>query len=225
MKYYKVVDRKGNNGLIYKEGYNEDPKPFNPTGDCRPGGIYFARKDIFAFWDLGDDIYEVKPVGKIYKNPGTTKKYKSKAVNLRYIGEKWDIKVIKRLIKEGADIHSSDDFILRWASENGYLEIVKYLVETGTNMNTWTYWDLDLAIYNEHVERAKYLIEKRLDIGTNNNPVLSDKIKNNNLIYKIKNKIHNIINYYIDKDPDDFMFVFFCISIPILLLFLIYGSI
>jgi hypothetical protein len=31
MKYYKIINPKGHNGLIYQEGINEDPLPFNPS--------------------------------------------------------------------------------------------------------------------------------------------------------------------------------------------------
>ena len=41
-KYFKIVNPDGHHDLVYHEGYNEDPLPFNPTGDCEPGGIYFA---------------------------------------------------------------------------------------------------------------------------------------------------------------------------------------
>ena len=32
-------------------------------------------------------------------------------------------------LKNGADIHTDNDYALRWASKNGHLEVVKYLVE------------------------------------------------------------------------------------------------
>ena len=69
-KYFKIVDPTGHNGLVYREGYNEDPLPFNPSGDCEPGGIYFTSTNILAFLKYGTDVYEVEPVGKFYENPG-----------------------------------------------------------------------------------------------------------------------------------------------------------
>ena len=69
MNYYKIVNPKGHNGLIYKEGLNTDPLPFNPSGDCKSGGIYFAKEDIFAFLTYGTKVYQVEPVGEVYTNP------------------------------------------------------------------------------------------------------------------------------------------------------------
>ncbi|MGC8739814.1 MAG: hypothetical protein ACP5UA_14395, partial [Candidatus Hydrogenedens sp.] len=87
LKFFKIVDPRGHNGLIYKEGYNEDIMPFYPSGDCAPGGIYFSGKDILAYITYGTEVYEVEPIGEIYENPGVPKKYKTHAVNLKYIGK------------------------------------------------------------------------------------------------------------------------------------------
>ena len=135
MKFYKVVNPKGHHGLIYKEGLNVDPLPFNPHGDCESGGIYFSREDILAFIGYGNMIYEVTPIGEIYENPGEPKKYKAHEVELKLIGD-WikDINVIKMLVENGADIHANNDAALRHAAYRGHLEVVKYLVEKGADI-------------------------------------------------------------------------------------------
>ena len=131
MKYYKIVNPKGHNGLVYKEGINEDTLPFNPSGDCEPGGIYFAKEDILAFMNYGTEIYEVEPLSEVYENPGTPKKYKAKKIKLKYIGKIFDVKTLDILIKDGADIHANYDYALRWAAGNGHLKVVKYLFGKG----------------------------------------------------------------------------------------------
>ena len=94
-KYFKIVNPDGHNGLVYREGYNEDPLSFNPHGDCEPGGIYFSSRDILSFLSFGTEVYEVEPVGKIYENPGFPKKYKAHALNMKYIGKINDINTSK----------------------------------------------------------------------------------------------------------------------------------
>jgi hypothetical protein len=36
-------------GVEYKEGLNVDPVPFDPTGECQPGGLYFTHFDFVAY--------------------------------------------------------------------------------------------------------------------------------------------------------------------------------
>jgi len=42
-----------NHYKILKTGLNIDLNPFDPHGDCRPGGIYFSHEDILASIDYG----------------------------------------------------------------------------------------------------------------------------------------------------------------------------
>jgi hypothetical protein len=43
---YKLLHAKyTNKGFTYKEGLNEDIHPFDPSGKCRPGGLYFFDND------------------------------------------------------------------------------------------------------------------------------------------------------------------------------------
>ena len=37
------------------------------------------------------------------------------------------LKVVKCLVKNGANVNAYDDYALKWASENGHTEVVKYL--------------------------------------------------------------------------------------------------
>ena len=133
MKYFKIIDSARHEGIVYKEGYNEDPLPFNPSGSCEPGGLYFASKDIFAFYDYGTLVYEVEPVGEIYNNPGEPQKFKAHALNMKLLGDKYDLDVIKYLIENGADVHVDDDFLFDACAYDGKLE-VKYLYKIGVSI-------------------------------------------------------------------------------------------
>ena len=159
MNFYKILNESENhNGLQYKTGLNIDSKPFNPSGDCEPGGIYFAREDIFAFLHYGPWIRKVTlpKDAKIYENPGEPKKWKADKVIL---GErrKIDLEVIKELVEEGANIHADNDFVLRWVAKKGHLDIVKYLVENGADIHVKNNYALRWAIENGHIDVVKYL--------------------------------------------------------------------
>lgn len=46
-----------------------------------------------------------------------------------------DLETVKKLIENGYDIHTYNDFILRDSAEYGYLNVVQYLVEHGANIH------------------------------------------------------------------------------------------
>jgi len=151
--------------MVYKEGLNTDPLPFNPKGDCEPGGIYYAREDILAFWDSGEDLYEVTPVGdEVYKNPGTPIKWKAHAVNLKFIGKRSDPKIIQMLLDNGADVHADDENPLRRAAVAGHTEIVKLLLEAGADVHVYDDSPLRSAAVAGHTEIVKLLLAAGADV-------------------------------------------------------------
>lgn len=130
MKYYKIVNPDGHNGLVYKEGVNTDPLPWNPIGVCEPGGIYFAREDILAFIDYGTELYEVTPIGEVYEETQSSpKKYKAHSVHLKYIGPIEDN--IEFLIKQKADINVSANYPIYFAIRTGNIKLFNILVKAG----------------------------------------------------------------------------------------------
>lgn len=164
MKYYKITNREEIHlGMRYKIGLNVDILPFNPSGDCQNGGIYFSREDILAFINKGYWIREVRlPEDEpIYENPGFPKKWKAHRVIL---GKRRKItaKVIKKLIKEGADVHASDSNVLVWACIRGDLGLVKYLVKLGVTINTYEDRAISCALIKGNIDIVTYL-EKIID--------------------------------------------------------------
>ena len=138
MKYYKILNKEEkHNNFQYKTGLNVDTVPFNPSGKCQPGGLYFSEvKDIPNYFNYGPYIREVvlPDDAKVYKEPCGTK-LKADRIILKK-REKWcSLKVIKRLIKEGADIHAGGDYALRYASQYGHLDVVKFLVSKGASIH------------------------------------------------------------------------------------------
>jgi hypothetical protein len=37
-------------GFVYKEGLNVDHVPFDPSGECKPGGLYFTTLEQVPYW-------------------------------------------------------------------------------------------------------------------------------------------------------------------------------
>ena len=64
---------------------------------------------------------------------------------------------MKTAIKNGANIHASNDYVLRWASENGHLEVVKLLLANDADVHANDDYALRWASENGHLEVVKYL--------------------------------------------------------------------
>jgi len=151
MRYYKFTNKQENhNGLQYHDGLNIDILPFNPSGDCESGGIYFAREDILFFRDFW--LREVIPIGEIYENPGEPRKWKAHQVILGP-RRKFDCKLCQKLLEEGA---KPTNYTLGWASADGHLDIVKLLLKIGVEP---TIYILERASANGHLEIVKLLLE------------------------------------------------------------------
>ena len=183
MNFYKITNEGENhNDLQYKTGLNIDILPWNPTGDCEPGGIYFSREDILAFMEYGPWIRQVTiPEGvEVYENPRKPKKWKAHEVML---GERrrMDVSVIKGLLEEGADVHAQNDRALRWSSKNGHLEIVKLLIRHGAYIHAADDWAFIWASTRGHLEIVKLLIKHGADIHVHSNYALRRASENGQL--------------------------------------------
>jgi hypothetical protein len=180
-KYFKIANStKGNHGLFYHEGINVDPLPFNPQGDCTSGGLYFSSEDILYFFDMGNTVYEVKPIGEIYENPDTPKKWKAHSLEMKLVGKTDDVKTIKFLIENGANIHAKDDDSLYWAAYYGYFDVVKYLVEHGANVHANDDYALRCAAENGYLDMIKYLVEHGADIHADDDYALETAVYHGN---------------------------------------------
>jgi len=176
MKFYKYTNQDEiHYGLKYHTGLNIDILPFNPTGDCEPRGIYFAREDILAFIDYPGWIREVRlPKGEpIYKNPGNLQKWKAHRVIL---GPRKPVnaKTIKALIADGADIHICEDWALRMASVCGLLAIVRVLIAKGANVHACNDEALHMASANGYLAIVRELIKAGADIHADNDNALRE---------------------------------------------------
>ena len=61
MRFFKVTNNSEvHHGFVYKDGYNEDHLPFQDTGNCCPGGLYFTdERSVHMFLEYGVWLREV----------------------------------------------------------------------------------------------------------------------------------------------------------------------
>jgi len=164
MKFYKILNEEENhNGLQYKTGLNIDPLPFNPSGTCRSGGMYYAQKDILVFLYIGPWIREVTlcPNSNIYKDPGYgAEKWKTDKFIL---GERTRInsKIIEDLIQEGAYVDGNCSYSLAWCLRNGKLDMSKVIIENDKS----NCYDITYILYNikkeNRIEFIKLLVKNK----------------------------------------------------------------
>jgi len=184
MKFYKILNENENHHEFqFKTGLNVDPIPFNPSGSCEPGGIYFSREDILAFLNYGPWIREVTPPqdAQIYEDPSSNpKKWKADKVIL---GRKFKIgpKIIQKLIDEGADVHVFNDYALRWAANNSRIEIVKILLENGADVHAEDDYALRWAANYGRIEIVKILLKNGANVHTEDDEALRWAANNGHL--------------------------------------------
>jgi len=104
------------NGFKYKEGLNVDILPFDPSGSCKPGGLYFTDlKNFCKFLDYGNLVADVTipDDAQVYADGGdATSPYKWKAdriilSNIRPIEKILSMKTaeeLMELIKSKCDV-------------------------------------------------------------------------------------------------------------------------
>jgi ankyrin repeat protein len=76
-----------------------------------------------------------------------------------------NLKEVKRLLKNGADVHDDNDNALRWASCNGHLEVVKLLLANGADVHANNDESLKLASRSGYLKIVKLLVEHGADIN------------------------------------------------------------
>ena len=115
---------------------------------------------------------------------------------------KGDLKLVKWLLQEGADIDTKSNnrwTVLMYASQHGQLEVVKWLLEKGADINAkndnrWT--ALIYASENGHLETVKWLLQEGADIDA------KDYYRRTALMFACGNGHLEICKYlksYIDK--------------------------
>ena len=76
------------NGFQYQDGLNIDEIPFNPTGECQKGGLYFATlENIWDFLCYGANLREVTIPDDVQVY---VEEYKFKADKI-FFGKNWKL--------------------------------------------------------------------------------------------------------------------------------------
>lgn len=124
IKYYKVL----RGDLIhykfkYQVGLNIDKVPFNPTGACNPGGLYYTDLDnIHRFLNDGEYVAEVEPRGQVYADADLIKDDLGKCdlVNGRIFKWKTDRLFIVSLTPIGTWISNRPEIKLKALKYSGW---------------------------------------------------------------------------------------------------------
>ena len=138
--YFRLTNQtETHNGFQYKTGLNVDTHLFAESGSCVPGGLYFARKDIFAF--IGVETYYVRAVtipddARWLRDPGSgAEKFRADRIVLGPRKSLWTAATIRWLIDNGADVHADNDHALRGAAECDHVNCVALLLANGANVH------------------------------------------------------------------------------------------
>jgi ankyrin repeat protein len=204
MRYYKITNPEENHfGLQYKDGLNVDLLPFNPSGDCEFGGIYFSREDILAFLGYGSWLREVTiPEGElIYENSGEPKKWKAHQVILGPRRE-INLNVIKELIEEGANPKAQGSHAIVWAAQKGHLEVIKYLVSIGCDPKARDNYAIKCAAADGHLEVVKYLISLGCDPEAQETNNFLSELNNYAIINAARNGHLEVVKYLVSIGCD-----------------------
>jgi hypothetical protein len=186
--YYKITNAEENHfGFQYVTGLNILVGEFNndPDQSCCKGGLYFTNiENIFYFLNCGIYLREVflpmsNPGFKMIKDKSGNK-WRANMIILGRRASLYNPATFKYLIKNGANIHAADDYVLCYCAWYGHLDIIKYLIDNGADLRTHNDLALWLSIGNNHLNVYNYLIEKQRKIHAEN---ILEGGANNNLSY------------------------------------------
>lgn len=178
-RYFKVLapDNK-HYKMVYKpNAWNTDVLPYNPTGDCEQGGLYFAPiNSIVRFLHYGDGICEVLD----WRDDQDQKTfheedYKVKAHKIK-LGKKKKIttEFLNELLELGADptyINTSVDYLLRHCTgltKETNTEVLKAIMNSklvkDVQLNNW----FSIAFTEDNHPIMEFLLEKGINIHFEN---------------------------------------------------------
>jgi len=150
MPYYKILNEKEfHDGLQLKLGLNIAPEGSK--------GICFSQEDILYFLDQGTWIRKVTlpEDAQVHEEPGDIMAWRSNKVILSG-KEQITTRVIKQLIKEGADPSVGFFFPIKWAIKHNHFNITKLLLPLHDSYDFSG--TLLKAIYNNYIKMVKILI-------------------------------------------------------------------
>ena len=79
-----------------------------------------------------------------------------------------DLKKVKYLVSQGADVRHNNNLPIKLASRNGHLEVVKYLVSQGADIRSGNNFAIKNASQKGHLAMVKYLVSQGADFRIDN---------------------------------------------------------
>ena len=110
------------------------------------------------------------------------------------ICNRYDIDILKYFIKNGANIHSEQEYIMMTAARRGDIEIVKFLVSDGANIHVQEDIIVFKTAQSGNVELLKYLMDIGIDIHSQNDGAIIEAAKYGNL-EMVKFLVSNGLNF------------------------------
>lgn len=165
--FYKVMSINFNQkGYQYHEGLNILDKPFESTGSCVPGGLYFTNiENIFKFINYG--VYLVKVTvpedAQMVKDPNNDK-WRADKIIISDKKDLFEIDTIKYLIENGADIKRDYHFVLDFAINNNLHNMLEYILTICKDIKINLSVPSVLPIYSTNM--AKVLINHKAKLST-----------------------------------------------------------
>jgi len=160
-KFYKLTcEDENHNGFQFQTGLNIDTVPFNPTGECSKGGLYFTEQNKVGKWMFYKDVKYIRPVIILDDSLIYIEEDKFKADKF-YLGE-------KKLI-EDFELWNDETFCKLAVQENGYA--LKYVKEPTEEIKKLAEQQIDTFWYDIHATNnyalpfaiRKHLYKKYLD--------------------------------------------------------------
>ena len=108
LEFFRLTNkREKHRGIQYKTGLNEDSVMFNPSGECKPGGMYFfSKRQLKKFWVFADDVHWIRKVtfpddARVYAEEGKFKANKFILGERKTIPRKMWIRAIRAGVSLG----------------------------------------------------------------------------------------------------------------------------
>jgi len=176
MNFYKIVNTKGNYGIFWKNGINEDQHDF-----IYPYGIYYAKEYIFNWSHLGDEVYIINTLSQQTQHPKTNPiKYRSKKVEMIFFGKLNDPDTIKMMVNDGVILTSQNNKLIKVSAKNGWLNNLIYFHSIGIDLTMNNSYLFRIAAKHNRLETMKYLYSIGCESDSVNNNALKLATLHNN---------------------------------------------
>jgi hypothetical protein len=194
--YVKITNNdECHNGFQYQDGLNIVNKPFEQTGSCASGGLYFTDLENvhnFYYYGVWLRIIEIPTDAQVVEDPDTThgKKWRTDKMILHeryYLYDpetikKFDLKITEPYVSKYVDLFSTKNQkntelqlsfknvsrALHLASANGLVKVLEWLKKSGLPLK-YTEDALNLASQYGHVEVLDWWLNSKLPLKYDEN--------------------------------------------------------